>query len=489
MPQIRFYAPPGVDSVMMSDGPTLYVRNGYITADTKYTAELSRAGFTPVTSNPAISPFGPNLATIGQGARFSKLYDAINEICPDEYSNFVAYRTVNGSPTSKFSDFLLLTGATLRSGTPKVRPGDYIRKVGDTRRHRIKKVPGDTTIELYENWAGSAISGNTDFVVEYLAWKHFQLLPGDHTFSVRWPNGGFLPHGVHILGCGRGLSMLSEDVDAGPSGRIFAAVGACRFSHISLAPTRYYGAMDGIAAGHFADCPAGSNILFDDVHAWSGNPGGVHSGSGMHLPVNPGSRTIVRSSDFESESYFQLAVDTSAVTTPGNTVLDVIGSRFSIALGMDTSLAGSGGGVGVSGLWVTEPITLNLIGSSVDFPDLAIDPDLGDICGIKVTEAAVVNINASRINVANTDQSTAASTIGVSVNAAATVNIAQSDIEAAGTSGTGIYNNGGTVNVRAGSRVKGTTNKAINNALGTVKVSPNADVVGGTTGAITPEAT
>lgn len=447
------------------------------------------------TKFPTDATLGSNVITVGAGGRYRKLYDAINAVCPDEYSNFVSYRTVTGSPASQFSNqfshFLLLPGETLRTGTPKVRPGDYIRKVGETRRHRIKKVVADTAIELYEAWAGSALSGTTEFIVEYLDWKYFMLLPGEHTFSVLWPDGGFLPHGVHLLGSGRDVSTLSEDADGGASGRIFSAVGACRFSHLTLGPTRYYGAMDGIVSGHFDGCPAGSDILFENVHVISSNPGGVHSGSGMHLPVNPGSRTIIRASDFESESYFQLGVDSSAVTTPANTTLDIIGSRFTVALGMDTSLSGQvGGGVGVCGLWVSEAITLNMVGSSVDFPDMSIDPYSGNVCGIKVTEAAVININASRVNVANTDPSAAAVTIGVSVDAAAaTVNISQSDIEAAGTSGTGVYNNGGIVTVRTGSRVKGTANKAINNAAGTVRVSPNADVIGGTTGTIAAVAT
>lgn len=56
MPQIRYYAPTGVDSVSLTDGPTLYVRDGYVTADSKFALELLKAGFTPGTEDvPIIS--------------------------------------------------------------------------------------------------------------------------------------------------------------------------------------------------------------------------------------------------------------------------------------------------------------------------------------------------------------------------------------------------------------------------------------------------
>ncbi|MDP3124597.1 MAG: hypothetical protein Q8M84_03090 [Thiobacillus sp.] len=47
MPQIRYYAPTGVDSVSLTEGPSLYVKNGYVTADSRFAVELLKAGFTP----------------------------------------------------------------------------------------------------------------------------------------------------------------------------------------------------------------------------------------------------------------------------------------------------------------------------------------------------------------------------------------------------------------------------------------------------------
>lgn len=51
MPQIRYYAPTGTDSVTLTEGPALSVNDGYITVDSKYSAELLRAGFVPVSGS------------------------------------------------------------------------------------------------------------------------------------------------------------------------------------------------------------------------------------------------------------------------------------------------------------------------------------------------------------------------------------------------------------------------------------------------------
>lgn len=51
MPQIRFYAPTGVNYVFLPDGIPHPVIDGYITADSKYASELLKAGFTPATED------------------------------------------------------------------------------------------------------------------------------------------------------------------------------------------------------------------------------------------------------------------------------------------------------------------------------------------------------------------------------------------------------------------------------------------------------
>lgn len=52
MPQIRYYAPEGVNVVNLLEGDKpLFVKDGYITADSKFALELLKAGFTPIAKN------------------------------------------------------------------------------------------------------------------------------------------------------------------------------------------------------------------------------------------------------------------------------------------------------------------------------------------------------------------------------------------------------------------------------------------------------
>lgn len=76
MPQIKFYAPAGVNSATLSDGTNLQVADNYVSADSSFALELLRAGFTPVTEDALVVTRDSSGVVILMGADGTK-YAAI----------------------------------------------------------------------------------------------------------------------------------------------------------------------------------------------------------------------------------------------------------------------------------------------------------------------------------------------------------------------------------------------------------------------------
>ena len=452
---------------------------------------------------------GQKILTIGLGGNYPDLYTAIQASAPNQYSNFVVIQSVVGTSVNAingFSPTIGVTGAQFR--TDKVRTGDFIRKVGSTRRYRIRAVNNETTLKLYENWAEATIGGVAqDFYIERLVWKTYMFTDEESTFSVRNSEVlGSLPHGTHLCGFGKGVTRVSEDADAAVSGPVFKHIGMSRFSNISFAPTRKYGAMDSLVGSFFQDMFGGGEVSFDNVEIYSQNTNGDHSGSGLALPLPPGGVLRMSNTDVRSEGTAQMAgmdltPTTSVVGTKDNTRMIVSGGSFGFTHGYDNSVAGT---IAVPSLiQLNKAVTASFIGTDFITSGWAIDPSgsfsAERVCGIRVADAfagpvtvSEVNLTGCKMALENTDASAVSKTVGVYVANASTVNIESSSISVSGSGATGVETNhaSAVVNIRAGARVHSTVaGRTLVNTLGTINLSSRADAIGTNTGSITAAST
>ena len=433
---------------------------------------------------------GESVYTVGAEGTFLTVADAVASLAPsgNGYDLLVARVTktqtitaTNGSPTVTGSGTNWLnSSATYPNPDMPGFVGDLWKPAAASKYYRIKSIDSDTQFTLWENYTDTTISNaSTTYSAYYINRKTLLLLPGFHRMSTV-----STAIGLDITALDGATAIVDETNSASPTP--FGNVFDSNMTNIKAMPSNTFGDMDGFCASAVA--PAGSEVTYKGLHIRCANSGQNHQGGSLRIPGLAGSTTIYDDCIIESAKLPSFTISSSRITpSVANTrIVFKNGTELRAIRDADTNVANLI--FYPNALLIDGLATYDFFNTSTFMPeDLNIDPSVGSVGSINVTVAATLNLHAHRARALN--QNANGDAVCLEVSAAATVNLFASDLEATGTNATGIRNNGGTINVRAGCRVKGNTNLAINNISGTVNVSPNSDVIGGTTGVINAVAT
>lgn len=443
--------------------------------------------------------FGGNAVTVGIGGNYPDITTATTVLG----SRMKLWDTVNA--TLFFAINGASPGLAWTAGTfNKARWGNTFVQIGNgTRYFKIKSFRANAPqLELWENYVGTNYIGLTTVELRFYHLDRItlMLLPGQHTA----PGTGStildahtLTPGFDVVGFGNESTMIAEN-DSSPN-FVFGNVNDNNFCNFRIAGTEAWGDADSF--GYIAaDAWGGSEVILDGI-TFSHLNNNTHSGGILGLPSINGGILRVRNSNIRTAKNPWLLSGGVAARTNANTLVDISHSRIipspdTDSWGIDINAAAFA--VQDAGTYKLNNVTIS---QPLDFFMAPLAQTYNDWGGIWVNAAAIVDINNTTIEQLNTSGGSQR-TVGLTATAAATINMRNSSIVSAGTTPIGIVNNGatinlmgtdvdaatgiinttGTVNIRAGSRVKGSTN-SINCAAGTVNVSGNADLIGATTGA------
>lgn len=377
--------------------------------------------------------------------------------------------------------------------TNKICPGDLWKPNALARYYKVKFVNSDTSLTLWEPYAGTTISAvSTAFTFYYLRRHSIIVKPGDYTVTGVDPI--ILKPGVDFVAFDNRAHAFSEGQSApvGPFGNL----SDNNFTNINWEATPGWGALDSMFA---SSAPGGSGVAGISQTAWAGiastflncrvkagNTRGAHAGGATAYPCIKAGTVNFIGLDSQASHAGGFGLGGAATATADNTRINFIGSKLVKVPDFDSGVFSLG--VAVLGLFAPGgadlPATINVDNTVIrnDGVDTASTTQLGDMCGVLCyVPSAVCNITNSNIYMDNVSGS-AMTTSGIYNGSTGRITITNTSIEAVGTSGTGIRNTStGRVDVRAGCRIAGST-AGITSASGTVNVSPNADVIGGSTG-------
>ena len=437
--------------------------------------------------------------TVGPGGNYSTLEDAVSAVglrwvtskqmpnytgpWPDK-PEFIATFT-NGS-----ADFAYVSGQTF-TGSAGLLGQEFI-KIG-TKYYRVKDCSSTTAGELFGPFQG--VTGDYTCTPLLLDWVTIMLLPGSHS---SYTDLARLQPGTVLSGFSKETTSLVED----SSGAAFAFGPMTKMVNLSLEPNILFGSMDrlyyedALIGGDTTNLyPYGCEVRIDKCKIVNADERGPHAGGNIGWPTVTGGLFAFTNSELGFGNNAGALSGGGEAGITSRILLSNITTRWFKGNGNPLQLAF----INDSYNAFVGPMQIDVVNCFTDFEDFLFNPSIAAPLSIFTIADAntTLNITGGLHSIVNNNAAAGAGEFPAAVVCyGGTVNVQGGAVlEATGSTvsganqGTGVYNAGGTVNVRSGSRVKGDTNKAINNASGTVNVSPNADVIGGTTGVITATAT
>ena len=439
---------------------------------------------------------GQTILMVGSGGPYQTLEQAVAAagtrwIASKQMPNYTGPWPDKASFTADFTNgsatFTKTAGQNFQ-GTAGLVGQEFI--LVDGKYYRVKDTISTTSGTLFGTFKGT--TGSYTCTPLLLDWITIMLLPGSHGSYA-----AALQPGTVLSGFSKETTSLVED----SSGTPIVMSPMTKIVNLSLEPNILFGSMDNLGytdaliAGDATDTyPYGCEARIDKCKIVNANERGPHAGGDIKWPCMAGGLFAFTNSElgFGNNTGSLAGGGEAGVTT--RLLFENITTRW---------FKGSG-----NPLWagvindgynaLVGPTQIDVVNCYSDMEDFGFNPTSGPLSMFYISDAnSTLNISGGFHRIANNNSSAAASEFPAVVAClAGTVNVQGGAVlEATGSTvsganqGTGIYNAGGTVNVRAGCRVKGDTNKAINNAAGTVNVSPNADTIGGTTGVINAVAT
>lgn len=392
--------------------------------------------------------------------------------------------------TQGSADFVYVSGQTF-TGTSGLVGQEFV-KIGDDY-YRVKTTSSTTAGKLFGPFKGT--TNNYTCTPLVLDWCTLELEPGAHA---SYADVSVMQPGMILAGSSKESTTLVES----NSGAAFLMQPMTKVVNVTLEPNILYGSFDRLTyvdpinspGGGYHTYPYGCEVRIDKCKVVCGNERGPHAGGNISWPVVTGGQFVVTNSEVEFMNNVGgvAAGGESGVFT--RLLFDSVTWAWKKGYGNPTYMKL----IYDSFVAMTGPVTIDVSNCNTQIDDAEFNPIIGPLGAYDIGDAnTTFNLTGGVHRITNNNSSASATEFPAMVVCSGGVVNVQGGavIEATGSTtsganqGTGIYNNGGTVNVRAGCRVRGDTNKAINNVSGTVNVSPNADVINGTTGIITALAT